>query len=176
MYGKVRAFTDSDHAGCVKTRKSTTGIVLCAGQHVLKTSSTLQSTISLSSGESEYYAIIKAAAAIMGVRELYREWTVTVTCSVLSDSSAARGMTSRRGLGRTRHVQTRYLWVQQRLKENDFELLPVSTDKNLADIATKPVSQDVCKKHMAAMNQRFMEGKSTAAKAVESLVVTYHST
>ena len=52
---------DSDHAGCAVTRKSTTGIVVMLGRHCIKHLSNLQSTIALSSGESEYYAFVKAA-------------------------------------------------------------------------------------------------------------------
>ena len=167
MYTKIRAFTDSDHAGCVRTRKSTTGLVLMCGQHTLKSSSTLQTTISLSSGESEYYAIVKATASVLGIRELFREWGVELDCMVLSDSSAARGMCSRRGLGKTRHVQTRYLWVQQKLKEKEFELVAVGTDKNVADLCTKPLSAETCWKHMHALGQYAKTGKSSAAKAVE---------
>ena len=168
MYNKIRAYGDSDHAGCVRTRKSTTGMVLMAGQHLLKASSTLQTTVSLSSGESEYYAIVKVASNILGLRELYREWNVEVGCMVLSDSSAARGMCSRRGLGKTRHVQTRYLWVQHRLKENEFELVAVGTDKNVSDVCTKPMSHDLCWKHMNSVGQFAVSGKSRAAKGLQA--------
>ncbi|CAK9017766.1 Retrovirus-related Pol polyprotein from transposon TNT 1-94 [Durusdinium trenchii] len=116
---------------------------------------------------SEYYAIVKATASVLGIREMFREWGVELDCMVLSDSSAARGMCSRRGLGKTRHVQTRYLWVQQKLKEKEFELVAVGTDKNVADLCTKPLSAETCWKHMHALGQFAKTGKSAAAKAVE---------
>ena len=90
IYNKLRVFCDSDHAGCVRTRKSTTGIVAMAGQHVLKSTSNLQSTIALSNGESEYYAIVKGSATALGIRALYAKWNLDLSCIVLSDSSAAR--------------------------------------------------------------------------------------
>ena len=167
MYSRMRTFCDSDHAGCVKTRKSTTGISVMCGQHLLKCSSTLQSTVSLSSGESEFYAIVKAASTSMGIKELFREWNVELDIVVLSDSSAARGMCSRRGLGKTRHVQTRYLWVQQKIKDKEIELIAVGTDKNVADLCTKSVSHDTCWKHMSSIGQYAKVGKSSAAKAVD---------
>ena len=43
---------DSDHVGCLKTRKSTSGMVLMRNAHCLEVSSHTQSTISLRSGES----------------------------------------------------------------------------------------------------------------------------
>ena len=50
---------DTDHAGCVKTRKSTNGGALTFGKHCLKTWSTTQAVIALSSGEAEYYGVVK---------------------------------------------------------------------------------------------------------------------
>ena len=166
MYNKLRVFCDSDHAGCVRTRKSTTGIVAMAGQHVLKSTSNLQSTIALSSGESEYYAIVKGSATALGIRALYAEWNLDLSCMVLSDSSAARGMCSRRGLGKTRHVQTRFLWVQHKVHEKEIELVSVGTDKNVSDLCTKAVPHDVCAKHMSAIGQHYASGSSAAAKGV----------
>ena len=65
---------DSDHAGCLITRKSTTGMVLMCDAHCLKVSSHTQSTISLSSGESEYYGIVKFAAIGLGARSMLSDY------------------------------------------------------------------------------------------------------
>ena len=46
---RLDVYGDSDHAGCLKTRKSSTGMVLMRDAHCLKVSSHTQSTISLSS-------------------------------------------------------------------------------------------------------------------------------
>ena len=51
---RLDVYGDSDHAGCLKPRKSTTGMVLMRNAQCLKVSSHTQSTISLSSCESEY--------------------------------------------------------------------------------------------------------------------------
>ena len=50
---RLDVYGDSDHAKCLKTRKSTTGMVLMRDAHCLKVSSHTQSTISLSSGVME---------------------------------------------------------------------------------------------------------------------------
>ena len=57
---------DSDHAGDTVTRKSTTGMIAFDGQHALKHSSNVQSTIALSTGESEYYALVKGGSTGLG--------------------------------------------------------------------------------------------------------------
>ena len=52
----VRAYVDSDWAGCRKTRKSTSGGVLMLGATAVRGWLTNESVIALSSGEAEYYA------------------------------------------------------------------------------------------------------------------------
>ena len=53
---------DTDHAGCLRTRKSTSVGVLKLGNHVIKTWAHTQSVIALSSGEAEYYGMVKGAS------------------------------------------------------------------------------------------------------------------
>ena len=57
-----RCLVDSDNAGCLRTRKNTSGVMVMLGGHCVKGNAGLQSTISLSSGESEFYGIVKGAA------------------------------------------------------------------------------------------------------------------
>lgn len=134
---KITATVDSDFAGDLASRKSTTGLILRSGRHVVKTSSNLQSTVSLSSGESEYYGMVKAAAAALGLQALMKDWGLEAQIVIESDSSAARSFASRRGLGRLRHVQTRYLWLQERVKLGHVALRAVAGAKNYADVLTK---------------------------------------
>eukprot|EP00972_Heterocapsa_arctica_P041712 6150358-Heterocapsa_arctica.AAC.1 len=62
----VEAFCDSDHAGDLISRKSRSGMALMWGTHLLKHGSAVQSTIILSSGKSEYYAMLRATAHALG--------------------------------------------------------------------------------------------------------------
>ena len=60
-------YTDADHAGCQRTRKSTSGGAVMWGECLLKAWSRTQTLIALSSGESEIAAVTKAAAEGFGV-------------------------------------------------------------------------------------------------------------
>ena len=97
---RLDVYGDSDHAGCLKTRKSTTGMVLMRDAHCLKVSSHTQSTISLSSGESEYYGIVKCAAIGLGARSMLSDFGMCADVGVRTDSSSGLAVGSRRGLGR----------------------------------------------------------------------------
>ena len=121
------------------------------GNNVVKHSDNLQGTISLSSGESEYYAIVKASQAGIGLQSLLADWGLTVGVEVLSDSSAARGHVQRRGLGKMRHIQTRYLWVQERVAEGHIKISCVPGSQNIADVLTKAVSGPLMRRHLQTM-------------------------
>ena len=103
-------------------------------------SANLQSTIGLSSGESEFYGLVKGAAVALGLQAILADWGLPVSADVASDSSAARGHVQRRGLGRMRHIQTRYLWIQERVGEGHIRVLCVAGKENDADMMTKALN------------------------------------
>ena len=152
MFDKIRIYVDTDHAGCAVTRKSTGGFVAMVGSHVIKHGSNLQSTIALSSGESEYYGLVKGASIGLGLISLMLDWGLKLKLELASDSSAARGHVQRRGLGRMRHVQTRYLWIQERVGQGDLAIAAVPGKRNVSDVLTKSVGGITLKRHLATMN------------------------
>ena len=76
----VVTWSDSDFAGCIKSRKWTSAGVIRLGNHTIKTWSTNQAVIALSSGEAEYYALVKSASVAIGILELDKD-LVMPTCS-----------------------------------------------------------------------------------------------
>ena len=68
----VKAYVDSDWAGCRKTRKSTSGGALVLGTTAVRGWSTNQAVIALSSGEAEYYAALKGASQALGFQSMLR--------------------------------------------------------------------------------------------------------
>ena len=86
------------------------------GGHLLKSWSSTQPSISLSSGEAEYYGVVKATGIALGQQSLMADLGMKVSVRVWTDSSAARGICGRSELGKLRHVQTHTLWVQERVR------------------------------------------------------------
>ena len=139
----VEVFVDSDHAGCRESRKSTTGFALMHGRHCLKTGSSTQTTIAMSSGEAELYAVVRGASEGLGLQALADDLGVTRAVRIWTDSAAAKGMVSRTGAGRQRHLEVKYLWVQQACREERFAVRNVAGERNPADLLTKPLSGEV---------------------------------
>ena len=52
------------------------------------------------------------------------------------DSSAARGISARQGLERTRRVDVRFLWLQQGVQDGRLKVLSVPTSDNLSGTST----------------------------------------
>ena len=69
----VDGFTDSDWAGCPRTRRSTSGGVLLHGQHLVHHWSSTQTVVALSSMEAELNAIVKGVAEVLGLKNLLAE-------------------------------------------------------------------------------------------------------
>jgi hypothetical protein len=67
---RLDSIVDTDFSGCLETHRSTSGGVLMHGRHCLKTWSTTQSVIALSSGEAELYGIVKGTAMALGFQSV----------------------------------------------------------------------------------------------------------
>ena len=145
MPSRLTVYCDADHAGDVETRRSRSGMALMWGAHLLKHGGAVQSTIALSSGEPEYYAMLRAASHGLGVRSLLEDWGCGVDLEIVikCDSSTARGIAARQGLGKMRHVDVRYLWLQQQVLHGrlKIESVPTPTKDNWSDLFTKPLDK-----------------------------------
>ena len=131
---------DSDWAGNLLGRKSTTGVIVRRGKHLLRHMSCLQTLVAMSSGAAEYYAVIRGACTSLGIRSHYQDWMIDVLIQFYSDSSAARSVARRLRIGgRLRHLQTRHLWLQSRVALGHLKVDVVAGERNPADTLTKPL-------------------------------------
>ena len=111
------------------------------GTHLLKSWSTNQQIVALSSGEAELYAQVKGAAQTLGMISMAADFGEHVTGTVYSDSSAALGIVTRSGLGKVRHIRVQYLWLQERVAQSDLMVRKVAGEANPADLLTKGLAQ-----------------------------------
>ena len=156
--------SDSDHAGDFESRRSTIGQVIMLNKHCFKHWCNLLTQIGLSSAENEYYAICGTSATGMGIQALLHDWNVNMELRVLTDSSSAKAFASRRGLGRMKHIQTRFLWIQERLALKHFVLDKVGTLLNRADVLTKQLSAKDMHRHLTAIGHIMTGGRAKTAK------------
>lgn len=117
------------------------------GRHLLKCLSRTRATVALSSAEAELYAAVKALAETLGPKSLLKDFGQAVARHVLGDASAAIEIIKRQGLGKRRHVDTSYLWVQQASAEKRVLYEKVDGRINPADGQTKSVGMDLIERY-----------------------------
>jgi hypothetical protein len=59
------------------------------------------------------------------------------------DASAALGLINRQGLGKARHIETQWLWIQQATREGRVLMNKIPGKENPADLFTKPLNQEM---------------------------------
>ena len=83
--------------------------------------------------------LIRGACTSLEIQSHYQDWMLDVPIQIYSDSSAARSVARRRGIGgHLRHLQTRHLWLQNRIALGHLKLDVVAGEQNPADILRKP--------------------------------------
>ena len=160
----VDVYTDTDWNGCPRTRKSTSGGCALLGRHTIKTWSSTQTSIALSSGEAEFNGVVRGAGVGLGYQSLLRDLGQDLPVRVWTDSSAAIGIASRQGLGRLRHLDTHTLWVQQAVRSKRIDLRYVCGDVNPADVFTKhSISRERLIKLVKLFECTFRGGRAESA-------------
>ena len=139
------------------------------GTHLIKSRSSIQSVISFSSGEAEFYGVVKSSGIGLGYQALLEDLGWKVPLRVWTDSTATLGICGRSGLGKLRHIDTRALWIQQRVKDSSVELRKVKGEFNPADLFTKhlPSGQKIVDL-LALLNCVSSSGRPSAAPALKT--------
>ena len=125
-------------------------------KHLLKSSSTTQAVVSLSSAEAEFYAAVNAAAAGTGCVSMMRDLEVILqqqgvevkakglgggvdspSLEIKLDAKAGRAIAMRRGAGRIRHIATPTLWLHRLVINGDIKMTRVGGSDKCADFGKK---------------------------------------
>ena len=126
------------------------------GRHTIKHWSSTQPSVALSSGEAEFYGVVRGAGQGLGYKALLRDFGLEPPFRVWTDSSAALGICSRQGLGKLRHLDIHTLWVQQAVRSKRLVMKKVSGEENPADLLTKhSLSQKRLSKLIAVYDRNF---------------------
>ena len=126
------------------------------GKHCVKTWSTTQGAVALSSAEAEFYAMIEAVIRAKGVSHVMVElgFEVQRELQLYTDSSAAKSFVSRKGLGKMKHLEIRDLWLQREVSLGKVVVNKVDGKKNPADLMTKYLRKEEIEERLQLMGIR----------------------
>ena len=91
---EIHAYGDSDWEDRKGSRKSTSGLLVMLGPHCIKTWSSTQGAVALSSAEAEFYATIEAVIRPKGVLSVITEVGFLMTAKVHAFTDKQRGKTN----------------------------------------------------------------------------------
>ena len=107
-----------------------------------------QSTVTLSSGESELHGICAGVAQALGLQSICKDLGFDYKTRVHTDATAAIGVARRRGMGKIRHLDDADLWVQEKFRTGACELFKIPGVYNPADAFTKHIDRGLLTKSM----------------------------
>jgi hypothetical protein len=151
---RLLAYSDSDWAGCVETRKSTSGYVSRLGNCTISWRSKKQPIVALSSTEAEYIALCAATQEIVWLRRLlegvdHEQGGATV---VYKDNQGAMSLSRNpKDHSRTKHIDVKYHFVRENVEKEVIDVVYIPTAEMLADSLTKGLAKPKFEKFREAM-------------------------
>nr|GFB52539.1 hypothetical protein [Tanacetum cinerariifolium] len=143
---ELTAFLDSDHAGCLDSRKSTSGCIqFLSGDKLVSWSSKKQDCTSMSFAEAKYVSLSSCCA----------QAAIAISCNPVQHS-------------RTKHIDVRYHFIKEKVKKDIVELFFVGTEYQLADLFTKALPEERFKYLVRRLVMRCLTPAELEALANES--------
>jgi hypothetical protein len=136
-------FSDVDFAGCRVNRKSTSGTCQFLGSSLVAWSSRKQSSVAQSTTKAEYVAAASCCSQLLWITYTLSDFGeecsyVPLMCDSTSAISVAKNLVLH---SRTKHIEVRYHFLRDNVEKGNIDLIQVPTEKQLADILTKPLDQ-----------------------------------
>lgn len=141
---KLIGFSDSDFAGDVDARKSTTGVIFFLNSSPITWQSMKQKVVAQSSCEAEYIAAANAACQAVWLARVQAEVQGTTTKAPMlrvDNQSAIALIRNPVHHGQSKHIQFKYHFVRESKDEGLINVKFIRSEEQLSDILTKPLGK-----------------------------------
>jgi hypothetical protein len=140
----LTGYSDSDLAGDIDTRKSTSGVLFFLGSSIITWQSQKQKVVALSSCEAEYIAA--TTTACQGI------WLARLLAELKGEKVRAFPLKSKNPVfhDRSKHIDTLYHYIRECVEHNRINLEFIGTTEELADILTKALGRE----HLCELRSR----------------------
>jgi len=140
---QITGYCDASYAEDRKDRKSTSGYLFMKANGPISWKSKKQPIVSLSSMEAEYIALTSAAQEALWLKKLNKELEMEQIMIIYEDNQSTI-KTSKDEIHnqRSKHIDVRYHFIREMIKQKEIEVTYLPTDQMLADILTKPLGSN----------------------------------
>jgi len=140
----LSGFCDSDFAGCIDTRRSTSGYLFLLGGGAVSWSSKRQQTVVLSTTEAEYVSGSHAAKEALWLKRFITDlgWDQRAVVVHCDSTSALRLMKNPEYHSRTKHIEVHFHFIREKIEAGELEFKYIGTDLQCADFLTKGLSRE----------------------------------
>ncbi|CAJ2660445.1 unnamed protein product [Trifolium pratense] len=158
--GKLIGYSDSDWSGDKVERKSTMGYVFTLFDCPISWSSKKQNVVALSTCEAEYISACNAACQGIWLQSLLQEMKIDIEDGVelmVDNKSAINLAKNPIAHGRSKHIETKFHFLRDQVTKGRIKLSYCKTEKQIADVLTKPLKIDKFKDMRKMLNVFSME-------------------
>ncbi|GKF00823.1 hypothetical protein Tco_0027746, partial [Tanacetum coccineum] len=137
-------YSYSDHAGCIDTLKSTSGGIQFLGDKLVSWMSKKQDCTAMSSVKAEYVVLSASCSQVMWMRTQLKDYGFNYNkIPLYCDSHSAKAISCNPVQhSRTKHIHTRYHFINEQVENGIIELYFIRTEYQLADMFTKALPED----------------------------------
>nr|GEZ50707.1 hypothetical protein [Tanacetum cinerariifolium] len=141
---ELTSFSDVDHAGCIDSRKSTSGGIQFLGDKLVSWMTKKQNCTIMSLVKAEYVVLSATCAQVMWMRTQLQDYGFYYNkIPLYCDSQSAIAISYNPvQYSRTKYIHTRYHFIKEQVESGIIELYFVRTKYQLADMFTKALPED----------------------------------
>ncbi|KAK6124940.1 hypothetical protein DH2020_041315 [Rehmannia glutinosa] len=141
---KLIGYSDSNYAGNIDDRKSTSGSCQFLGDCLVSWFSKKQNCVSLSTAEAEYISAAFCCTQLLWMKQTLADYkcsfeSVPIFCDNISAINIAQNPVHH---NRTKHIEIRHHFLRNCVSKRKIEISFVPSQDQLADIYTKPLSSE----------------------------------
>ena len=151
---QIEAYIDASWA-MEEDRKSTTGAIIMIGGAVIWSKSIRQLIITKSSFEAELVALSDMVSMVLWVSLMMADLGYGNGVPVVYQDNQSTIKVAQKGLSNntnTKHIDIRYMWVQEVIKQKKIVVKYKKTDEMIADGATKPLTGQQFQNYVRNLN------------------------
>jgi len=139
----LECYSDADYAGCISTRRSTSGVVVLHSGGIISWISQRQPIVATSTTESEIIAATEATKETVWLARLFSEIVGLKDIPIIhiDNNAAVKLALNPEFHRRTKHIDVRFFYIREKVADKSVSVQQISTEIQLADIMTKPLDR-----------------------------------